>query len=365
MIPFHDLKNQYRLIKDEVFTAIKQVCAETAFSGGVFVEKFEKEFAKYCSVKYCVAVNSGTSALQLAMLALGIGKGDEVIVPANTFIATAAAVSHVCATPVFVDCNKNTWEIDGDLIERKISKKTKAIIGVHLYGQPFDVDRIKKICKQHDLFLVEDCAQAQGAEYKRKRVGGFGDIACWSFYPGKNLGAFGEAGAVTTNNKKYAEHIMKLRSHGSEKKYYHDEIGFNMRMDGIQGAVLSVKLKHLDKWNRRRKEIAKMYHAGIINGKIKLQFVLKGTDPVYHLFVVTTKERDKLKTYLSRHGVDSALHYPVPCHLQKAYKFLNNKIGSLPHAEYLAKHCLSLPMFPELTNWEVKTVIKLINKYDD
>lgn len=363
MIPFHDLKRQYKSIKQEINQAVKKVFAETAFSGGVYVAHFEEEFAEYCGVKYCVGVNSGTSALQLAMLALGIGAGAEVIVPANTFIATAAAVSHVGATPVFVDCDAKTWEIDTAQIEKSITGKTKAIIGVHLYGQPFDVDVIGKIVRKHKLFLIEDCAQAHGALYKSKKVGGLCDVACWSFYPGKNLGACGEAGAVTTNNKKYAERITSLRNHGSDKKYYHEEIGFNMRMDGIQGAILSVKLKHLDAWNRRRQEIARMYQDKITNTKIIKQDQPSFTTSVYHLFVVTSANRERLRLYLNHHDISTGLHYPVPCHLQRAYKFLNYKIGSCPHAEYLAKHCLSLPLFPELTDEEVKRIIDMINKY--
>ncbi len=363
MILFHDLKKQYRQIKNEVLSEIKQVCEETAFSGGLFVKRFEKKFAKYCGAKYCVAVDSGTSALQLAMLALGIGKGDEVIVPVNTFIATAAAVSHTGATPVFVDCDEKTWEIDAHKIEEKIKKNTKAVIGVHLYGQPFDIDEVKKICKRHNLFFVEDCAQAHGAKYRSKKVGAFGDIACWSFYPGKNLGAFGEAGAITTNDKNLAGKVDRLHNHGSRKKYYHEEIGFNMRMDGIQGAILTVKLKYLNQWNRRRKEIAEMYRREIVNPKIIMQHAPRGADSVYHLFVITTAMRDKLKKYLEDHQIFPGIHYPIPCHLQRAFKFLKYHIGDFPNSEYLSRHCLSLPMYPELTTANIKKVIKIINRY--
>jgi len=237
-INFMDLKRQYFEMKDEILAAVQEVCEETAFSSGPFVENFEDKFSSYCNAKYCAGVNSGTTALHLAMIALGIKPGDEVIIPANTFIATAWAVSYVQAVPVFVDCKSDTWNIDQRAIEKKITKKTKAIIGVHLYGQPFDVDPIKEICEKNNLYFVEDCAQAHGAKYKGEKVGTFGDIACFSFYPGKNLGAYGEGGAVVTNNKNYHEHIKNLRNHGSAKRYYHDELGFNMRMDGIQGAIL-------------------------------------------------------------------------------------------------------------------------------
>jgi dTDP-4-amino-4,6-dideoxygalactose transaminase len=364
-IPFADLKRQYSAIKKEVLREIKTVCNETAFSGGKFSEKFDKEFAKYSGGKYFSGLNNGTSALHLAMLTLGIGPGDEVIVPANTFIATAWGVSYTGATPVFVDCDAKTWEIDAEKIEKSITKKTKAIIGVHLYGQPFDIDAVKKICKKHKLFLIEDCAQAHGAKYKNKIVGTFGSLGCFSFYPGKNLGCYGEGGGILTNNKKYFEHIEKLKNHGSMTKYYHDEIGYNMRMEGIQGAVLSLKLKHLNGWNVRRKEIAEMYHRLIVNPKIKMQFSPKWSNSVYHLFVIVTEKRNELKKYLEKNNIFPGLHYPVPCHLQKAYAFLKYKKRDCPNSEYLASHCLSLPMFPELTNKEVQKIVRCINSYNE
>lgn len=363
IIPFADLKRQYQTIKKDVLSAIKNVCEKTAFSGGYFSEKFEKDFAKFCHVKYFAGLNNGTSALHLAMVALGIGHGDEVILPTNTFIATAWGVSYVGAKPVFVDCDKDTWEINALNLEKYITKKTKAVIGVHLYGQPFDIDAVKKICLKYQIFLIEDCAQAHGAKYKNKQVGSFGELSCFSFYPGKNLGCYGEGGGILTNNKKYFEHIQKLKNHGSTTKYFHDEIGYNMRMEGIQGAVLSEKLKYINRWNKRRKEIARMYHKKIINPKIKMQTLPVWADSVYHLFVVETEHRDNLKKYLEKNNIFTAMHYPVPCHLQTAYKFLNYQKGDFPNAEYLSDHCLSLPMFPELTNIEVKKVITILNKY--
>ena len=358
-----DLKGQHQQIKKEVFELFEKVYENTAFSGGPFVEQFEKDFSNYAQTKYTIGVNNGTSALHLAMLALGIGAGDEVIIPANTFISTAWGISYVGATPVFVDCDKDNWEIDPAQIEKAITAKTKAIIGVHLYGMPFDIDAVLSIAKKHNLFLVEDAAQAQGARYKGITVGGFGEMACFSFYPGKNLGACGEAGGITTNNEVYQKHLNSLRNHGSMVRYYHDEVGFNMRMGGLEGASLQVKLKYLEGWNNRRREIAKMYHAGIKNTKIKMQTQPEWADSIYHLFVVTTDEKDKFVKHLQSNGVNPGFHYPVPCHLQKAYSHLNYKVGDFPNSQYLAEHCLSLPMYAELTNEQVKKVIDAINKF--
>ena len=358
-----DLKGQHQQIKKEVFELFEKVYENTAFSGGPFVEQFEKDFSNYAQTKYTIGVNNGTSALHLAMLALGIGAGDEVIIPANTFIATAWAISYVGATPVFVDCDKDNWEIDPVQIEKVITAKTKAIIGVHLYGMPFDIDAVLSIAKKHNLFLVEDAAQAQGARYKGITVGGFGEMACFSFYPGKNLGACGEAGGITTNNEVYQKHLNSLRNHGSMVRYYHDEVGFNMRMGGLEGASLQVKLKYLEGWNNRRREIAKMYHAGIKNTKIKMQTQPQWADSIYHLFVVTTDEKDKFVKHLQSNGVNPGFHYPVPCHLQKAYSSLNYKVGDFPNSEYLASHCVSLPMYAELSNDDVNKVIDTINNY--
>ena len=358
-----DLKGQHQQIKKEVFELFEKVYENTAFSGGPFVEQFEKDFSNYAQTKYTIGVNNGTSALHLAMLALGIGAGDEVIIPANTFISTAWGISYVGATPVFVDCDKDNWEIDPAQIEKAITAKTKAIIGVHLYGMPFDIDAVLSIAKKHNLFLVEDAAQAQGARYKGITVGGFGEMACFSFYPGKNLGACGEAGGITTNNEVYQKHLNSLRNHGSMVRYYHDEVGFNMRMGGLEGASLQVKLKYLEGWNNRRREIAKMYHAGIKNTKIKMQTQPEWADSIYHLFVVTTDEKDKFVKHLQANNVNPGFHYPVPCHLQKAYSSLNYKVGDFPNSEYLASHCVSLPMYAELSNDDVNKVIDAINNY--
>lgn len=362
-IPCLDLKGQHQQVKDEVFEAFQKVYEQTAFSGGPFVEAFEKSFAEYTGAAYAVGVNNGTTALHLAMLALGIGEGDEVIIPADTFIATAWGVSHAGATPVFVDCTADTWEIDVTKIEEKITPRTKAIAGVHLYGQPFDIDAVLAICKKHGLYLIEDAAQAQGARYKGKTVGTFGEMACFSFYPGKNLGACGEAGGITTNNEDYCKHLHSLRNHGSMVRYYHDEIGYNYRMGGLEGASLSIKLKYLEGWNNRRRAIAKRYLSEIKNPKVKMQHQPEWADSIFHLFVITTEDREHLMKYLNEHQIFPALHYPVPCHLQKAYAHLGYKKGDCPNAEYLAEHCLSLPMFAELTDEDVTRVIEALNSY--
>ena len=362
MINCLDLKEQHQKIKEELFEAFEKVYDSTAFSGGPFVEEFEKSFANYIGVKHAVGVSSGTTALHLAMLALNIGPGDEVIIPANTFIATAWGVSHAGATPVFVDCDE-TWNIDVTKIEAAISSKTKAIIGVHLYGQPCDLDALLAICKKHNLHLVEDAAQAQGARYKGKTVGSFGILACYSFYPGKNLGACGDAGGLTTNNDEIAAHLRSLRNHGCTVRYYHDEIGYNYRMGGLEGASLSIKLKYLEGWNNRRREIANRYRSEINNPKITLQLKPDWADGISHLAVITTDDKVGLVKYLADNGVNAAFHYPVPCHLQKAYGSLGHKVGDFPISEYLATHCISLPMYPELQDNQVDTVIDILNNY--
>jgi dTDP-4-amino-4,6-dideoxygalactose transaminase len=362
-IPCLDLKGQHQQIKNEVFEVFEKVYDSTAFSGGAFVEEFEQDFAAFCKTGYAVGVNNGTSALHLALLALGVGVNDEVIVPANTFIATAWGVTYTGATPVFVDCTFDTWQIDVSKIEEKITSRTKAIIGVHLYGQPFNVEALEAVCKRHNLYLLEDAAQAQGAKYKGEPVGGFGEMACFSFYPGKNLGACGEAGGITTNSETYYKHLLSLRNHGSTVRYYHDEVGFNMRMGGFEGASLRVKLKYLNNWNNRRREIAKRYQEKITSSHIRLQAQPPWAESVYHLFVVTTDDRDGLMKYINENSIYPGLHYPVPCHLQKAYEYLGYKAGDCPNAEYLANHCLSLPMYAELSDDGVSYIIDVLNGY--
>ncbi len=358
-----DLSRDYHKHKAEYMAAIEAVCEETAFSGGSFADKFDKEFADYCHVKAATGVNNGTTALQAAMIALGVGPGDEVIVPANTYIATAWGVTHAGATPVFVDCTADTWEIDPSGIEEKITDRTKGIIGVHLYGQPFDFAAVKKIADKHGLFVVEDCAQAHGAEFEGKRVGGLGEIGCFSFYPGKNLYAFGEGGACTSNNEEYIDTINVLKNQGCRVRYYHERVGYNMRLEGIQGAVLSVSLKYLDEWTQRRREIGMRYHREIKNDKIIMQVHPENTRPVFHLFEVQVPDPEDFLAYMAKNDVECNRHYPVPCHLQKAYADLGYREGDCPNAERLASHCATLPLFPEMTDEEVSLVIDLCNRY--
>ena len=358
-----DLKGQHAQIKDEIFASFEKVYAKTAFSGGPFVEQFEKEFASFCETEYSVGCNNGTNALHLALMALEVGEGDEVIIPANTFIATAWAVTYVGAEIIFVDCLPDTWEMDPEAVKSAITPNTKAIIGVHLYGCPCDVVSLSSIAKENDLFFLEDAAQAQGAKVNGKRVGGFGDISCFSFYPGKNLGACGEGGGITTDNKDYIEKLHMLRNHGCKERYYHDIIGYNMRMGGLEGASLSVKLKYLDSWNSNRIKIANEYFSKINNPKIQFQIIPEGTESVFHILVVLVEDRDVFVKFLSDHGINAAFHYPVPCHLQRAYANLGHKEGDFPHSERLASHCVSLPMYAELEEAQVQHVINVVNKY--
>jgi dTDP-4-amino-4,6-dideoxygalactose transaminase len=361
-IPCLDLNGQHQQIKNEIFAEFEKVYDKTAFSGGPFVENFEKLFSEYIGVKHTIGVSNGTTALHLAMLALGIGRGDEVIIPANTFIATAWGVSHAGATPVFVDCDES-WNIDPLKIEEAITWKTKAVIGVHLYGQPFDIDAVKAICQKHKLYLVEDAAQAQGARYKGVTVGGLGDISCFSFYPGKNLGACGEAGGLSTNNTEYDSHLRSLRNHGSTVRYFHDEIGYNYRMGGLEGASLGVKLRYLEGWNNSRRKIADRYRSEFNNQKVTLQQKPEWADGVNHLFVVTVEDKNSFVKHLQDNNINPAFHYPVPCHLQKAYASLGYKKGAFAVSEYLADHCVSLPMFAELTESDITHVINAVNSF--
>ena len=362
-VPFFDLKRQHAALRGELMPAIESVIAKSAFSGGEFVEVFEKQFAEYCGAKYARGVGSGTAALHLALLALGVGPEDEVIVPSHTFIASAWGISYVGAKPVFVDCLPDTWEIDPAAVEKALTEKTRAIIGVHLYGVPCDMGTLKKIAKEYNLFLIEDCAQAHGALYGDMKVGTIGDIGCFSFYPSKNLGAVGEAGAIITNDANVAEKVRMLRSHGEKEKYVHEMVGYNERMDGIQAAVLSVKLKHLDAWNTRKAEVVKKYVDGIKNPAVILQVIPADVTSAYHLFVITTDNRKAFIEHVRSHGIDTSMHYPTPCHLQKAYTPLGYSRGDFLNTEYVADHCVSLPLFPELTDEEVDRVIEAVNSY--
>ena len=360
-----DLSRNFRAHKEEYMKAIEEVCENTAFSGGAYADRFADEFASYLGVKAVSGVDNGTSALHLAMLALGIGAGDEVIVPANTYIATAWGVSYTGAVPVFADCTADTWEIDPEDVVRRISPKTKAIIGVHLYGQPFDVDALREIAKKRGLFLVEDCAQSAGAEYKGIKTGALCDIGCFSFYPGKNLYAFGEGGAVSSDNEKYIDAVNVYKNQGCRERYYHEVIGYNMRLEGIQGAVLSVGLKYLDGWNDRRRIIGRRYDSEITHPALIRQYHPDNTKTVYHLYEIQVPDPDGFITWMKDRGMECQRHYPVPCHLQEAYKDLGYSEGDCPHAEKLAKHCVTLPMFPEMTEDEVSSVIEGCNTYPE
>ena len=343
--------------------AIEKVCRETAFSGGKYADQFDKEFAEYIGTRYACGVNNGTSALHLAMLVMGVGEGDEVIVPANTYIATAWGVSYTGAIPVFVDCTSDTWEIDPDKIEEKISPRTKGIIGVHLYGQPFDFKRVKEIGDKYGLFVAEDCAQAHGAQYESKKVGSLGQVGCFSFYPGKNLYAFGEGGSITCDSEELYHHMVRLKNQGCSVRYYHEEIGYNYRMEGIQGAVLSVSLKFLPEWTKRRQEIGRRYLEEIKNPLITMQAHPENTSAVFHLFVIQVPDRNDFIKYMAEADVECNLHYPVPCHLQKAYAHLGYREGACPNAEKLSSHCVTLPLFPEMREEEIARVIELCNMY--
>lgn len=356
-----DLSRDYEAHKEAYLEAIERVCRETAFSGGKYADAFDKEFAAYVGTKYAVGVNNGTSALHCAMLALGVGEGDEVIVPANTYIATAWGVSYTGATPVFADCTPDTWEIDPAALEARITERTKGIIGVHLYGQPFDYAGVKAIADKHGLFVVEDCAQSHGARFEGRNVGTLGEMGCFSFYPGKNLYAFGEGGSVTCNKEEYYLHMTRLKNQGCDVRYYHDEIGYNYRLEGLQGAVLSVSLKYLPQWTAKRREIGERYLREIQNPLITMQKHPDNTEPVYHLFVITVPDHEDFVKYMA--DVECNMHYPVPCHLQKAYAHLGYQKGDCPNAEYLAAHCVTLPLFPEMREEEIARVIQLCNDY--
>lgn len=358
-----DLSRDYNKHKKEYMEAIERVCEDTAFSGGKYADEFDKEFARYCKVPYAAGVNNGTSALHLAMLALGIGEGDEVIVPANTYIATAWGVTYTGATPVFVDCTADTWELDPDKIEERITDRTKAIIGVHLYGQPFEFNKVKEIADKHNIYVVEDCAQAHGALYEGKMTGSLGELGCFSFYPGKNLYAFGEGGSVTCKKQEYYEAITTYKNQGCKTRYYHDVVGYNMRLEGIQGAVLSVSLKYLPEWTERRRQIGNRYMENITNPLITMQAHPANTNPVFHLFVITVENPDDFIAYMETKGMECNKHYPVPCHLQKAYENLGYKEGDCPNAEYLAAHCVTLPLFPKMSEAEINMVIAGCNAY--
>lgn len=357
-IPFIDLQASYLEIKSEIDAAVGRVLESGCYILGPEVEAFETEFAAYCEANHAVGVADGLDALHLSLLAMGVGPDDEVIVPSNTYIATWLAVSHCGAKPVPVEPDINTYNIDPERIEAAITSRTKVILPVHLYGQPADLDSILCIARKHGLRVLEDAAQAQGAAYKGRRIGSHSDAVAWSFYPGKNLGALGDGGSVTTNDAAIAERVRVLRNYGSRIKYVNEIKGFNSRLDPIQAAVLRVKLKYLDSWNQRRKSIARSYLEGLSTSKFKLPYLPKWADPVWHLFVIRATQRDDLASRLNREGIATLIHYPIPPHLQHAY----NMDVRLPKAELLAKEVLSLPIGPQLNMRSVQRIIEIINE---
>jgi dTDP-4-amino-4,6-dideoxygalactose transaminase len=372
-VPFLDLKIQYQSIKKEVDAAIQNILDNTAFILGKSVADFESEFAKAHNVKYCSGVSSGTDGNHLVLWALGIKPGDEVIIPANTFIATVWGATLCGAKPVFVDCHPQSYNIDPEKIEKAITKKTKAIVAVHLYGQPADMDALQNISKKYKLILVEDCAQAHISEYKGKKVGGLSEAASFSFYPGKNLGAYGEAGAVTTNSEELATKFKMIREHGSIQKYHHNSFGHNYRMEGIQGAVLGVKLKYLNEWTTGRRNVAKKYNELLKDvEQIQLPFEMAYSKHVYHLFVIKVKSenrnnrsemRDNLQKFLNEEGVSTGLHYPIPLHQQPCFEYLGYKKGDFPVSEELAETGISLPMYSELTYEQIEYTCEKIKLF--
>ena len=362
-IPFVTFLPMERELNKEIRSAFDRVFMRSWYIEGVEDEAFEKAFAEFCEAKYCIGVGNGLDALMLALKALGIGEGDEVIVPSNTYIATALAVTYVGATPVFVEPDIRTFNIDPALIEAAITEKTKALMPVHLYGQACDMDPIMEVAKKNKLKVVEDCAQAQGATYKGQKVGTFGDAAGFSFYPGKNLGALGDAGAVVTNNEELAKKIRALGNYGSDYKYHHIYKGNNSRLDELQAAFLATKLPHLERMNAERRRVADLYSKGIVNSKVITPYVLPDCVPVWHIYGVRCAERDALEKHLNEKGIGTKKHYPIPMHLQKCYSDLKISRGSLPIAEEISNTELSIPMYYGMSNEEICYVIDAINEF--
>lgn len=365
IIPFVDLKAQYESIKEEIDAAIADVIANTAFIGGPFVKSFEEAFSDFCGVKHCVGVGNGTDALFIALKTLGIGKGDEVITAANSFIATSEAITMTGARIVFVDVNPKTYNIDVDKIEEKVTTKTKAIIPVHLYGQPADMDPILEIAKKDNLKVIEDAAQAHGAIYKGRQIGSIGDIACFSFFPGKNLGAYGDAGAIVTNDNELSLKARMLANHGRVEKYNHKIEGVNSRLDALQAAILEVKLRHLPEWTEHRRQNAYLYNVHLKDTELITPFEIDDVKAVYHLYVVRLKDgnRQALQDHLKSNGISSGIHYPIALPNLKAYKYLDHNRNDYPEATKASNEILSLPMFPELTESQIEYIVAKINEF--
>lgn len=358
-VPFLDLKSHHAPMLTEINGAIRDVIESNAFAGGPFVERFEEDFAAYCNSSYAIGLGSGTEALWLTLMALGVGPGDDVITVPNTFMATAEAITYCGARPVFVDVDERTYTLDPDSLPQAVTAKTKAIIPVHLFGQPADMDSILKFARHRGLFVIEDACQAHGAEYQRRRAGTLGDAGCFSFYPGKNLGAFGEAGAVVTDNAELQEKIRILRDHGQVRKYHHTMIGWNCRMDGIQAAALRVKLRYLEKGNQLRRSHAAHYDQAL-SGMEEIVTPAHSADVrhVYHVYAIRVQERDEIMRLLGEKGIGCGVHYPIPVHLQEAYRSLGYAQGDFPIAERCAAEFISLPMFPELTSAQLEIVVQ-------
>lgn len=364
IVPFVDLKKQYDLIGREVIQKIQKVLESTSFILGKEVEKFEQEFADYCGVKYGIGVGSGTDALLLSLKALEIEDGDEVITVPNTFTATVDAIVRSGAIPIFIDIDDETYCIDISKIEGKITKKTKAIIPVHLYGHPAEMEAILDIARRYNLIVIEDACQAHGAEYKGEKVGSIGNIGCFSFFPAKNLGAYGDGGVVITNNEELAQKVKMLRNYGQRKKYFHEFVGFNSRLDELHAAVLRIKLKSLDENNRKRRDNAEKYCEFLSDlTEISIPREKDFVKHVYHLYIIRCENRDELQDYLNSKGISTGLHYPLPVHLQRAYQYLGYKKGHFPITEKYAKKIISLPMFPELTEKQIEYVCNNIKEF--
>lgn len=362
-IPFVSFQPMHKEIELEILNKFKEVYEKNWFIQGEEVKKFEEEFAEYCQANYCIGCGNGLDALYLILRGYDIGEGDEVIIPSNTYIATALAVSYVGAKPVFVEPNLSTYNLNADLIESAITSKTKAIIAVHLYGQPADMDEINRIAKKYNLKVIEDSAQSHGALYKGSKAGSLGDAAGFSFYPGKNLGALGDAGAVVTNNKELADKIRAIANYGSDRKYHHVYKGTNSRLDEVQAAFLRIKLKNLDKWNEDRRKIAQKYTAGINNPKITKPVEGDYAKHVWHIFAVRVEKRNELEKYLNDNGIGTTIHYPTPMHMQEAYKDLNIEECSLKVAEKISNEVISLPMWYGMKDEEINYVIDKINNW--
>lgn len=362
-VPLLDLRAQYATIKDEVQRAINEVLASQNFILGKQVEELETKMARYCGVKKAIGVASGTDALLLSLMALDIKKGAEVITTPYTFFATVGAIVRLGASPVFADIDPKTFNIDTAKIEGKITSRTRAILPVHLFGQVSDMDAALELARRHNIAIVEDAAQAVGATYKGLTAGSIGDLGILSFYPSKNLGAYGDAGMILTNNEELAEKVSLLRVHGSKIKYYHTMVGINSRLDTLQAAVLLVKLKHIDKWNQRRREIAHLYDQDLQNTLITCPYVCKQNDSVYTYYVIRTKDRDALQNYLTEAGIGTAVYYPLPMHRQECLKYLDYKEGSLPEAEGASREALAIPLYPEMTEEQRGYVVENIKKF--